>query len=52
MIRFISNKLIASPDNQSRSKNTGTYNPVKLRLLSNKYYRFGYDEGLAIIFDE
>jgi hypothetical protein len=25
---------------------------VRLRLLSNMYYRFGCDRGLAIIFDD
>lgn len=25
---------------------------LKLRLLNNMYYRFGFDEGLAIIFDD
>lgn len=25
---------------------------IKLRLINNVYYRFGYDQGLAIIFDD
>ncbi len=25
---------------------------VKLRLIKNMYYRFGFDQGLAIIFDD
>lgn len=25
---------------------------IKLRLINNKYYRFGYDKGLAIMFDD
>lgn len=27
-------------------------NFIKLRLINNIYYRYGYDQGLAIIFDD
>lgn len=27
-------------------------NSFKLRLIKNKYYRFGFDDGLSLFFDE
>lgn len=26
--------------------------PFKLRLINNDYYRFGFDDGIAICFDQ
>lgn len=25
---------------------------MRLRLINNKFYRFGFDKGLAIVFDD
>lgn len=27
-------------------------NSMRLRLINNKFYRFGFDKGLAIVFDD
>ena len=51
LIKYISNKLTSS-NSHKQKLGTDKINPVKLRLIENKFYRFGYDEGLAIIFNE
>ena len=48
MIRFISSKIVP----ETSLKRKGPKNTVTMRLLNNKYFRFGFDEGLAIIFDQ
>jgi hypothetical protein len=35
---------------QTRSVNSN--NVAKLRLVNNNYYRFGFDNGIAVIFDD
>lgn len=45
LIKYVSSKL-------TESQKTNVQNNCKLRLVDNRYYRFGYDDGLAIIFDE
>lgn len=49
LIKYISSKL-AESQKTNKSK-TNVQNNCKLRLVDNRYYRFGYDDGLAIIFD-
>lgn len=48
LIKYISSKLTDPQVRNTRQKQ----NNCKLRLIENRYYRFGYDDGLAIIFDE
>ena len=40
LIRYLNNYMV--PDDS----------PLKLRLLNNIYYRYGCDQGLAILFDD
>lgn len=43
-IKFISLKLTGNELNPDK--------PTRIRLINNSYYRFGYDHGIAIIFDD